>query len=188
MGGSWLAPGFPTTRCASSPAFAGVVAGGSEGRRHCPGRTGTQRGEVEPAGGDRSMMGSIAELTLCSNDIKLATLVATLRELITQARRRSPWTNACGTLASIGSFWTSKSTSCWQDRPASARASWLRLWATRRSAPDTPCASAIPVTSSRPQPRPERITPWIALSDPFPPQACSSWKPKPAPAHRSAVR
>ena len=41
---------------------------------------------------------------------------------------------------------------------ASARASSPRPWATLPSEPDTPCASAMPTTSSRPWPRPEWTT------------------------------
>ena len=42
------------------------------------------------------------------------------------------------------------STSCWWAPPVSARASSPRPWATPPSAPDTPCASATPTTSSEP--------------------------------------
>ena len=40
------------------------------------------------------------------------------------------------------------STSCWWDPPVWARPSWLRPWATPPSGAVTPCASAMPTTSS----------------------------------------
>ena len=48
------------------------------------------------------------------------------------------------------SFSTGTSTSSWWAPPVSARASSPRPWTTPPSAPDTPCASAMPTTSSRP--------------------------------------
>ena len=47
-------------------------------------------------------------------------------------------------------FSTGASMSCWWAPPVSARASSPRPWATPPSAPDTPCASATPTTSSEP--------------------------------------
>ena len=56
----------------------------------------------------------------------------------------------CWTPSSPWSFSTGTSTSCWWAPLASARASSPKPWATPPSAPDTPCASATPTTSSRP--------------------------------------
>ncbi len=56
----------------------------------------------------------------------------------------------CWMPSSHWSFWTSTSTCYWWDRPAWARVSSPRLWATPQSVPDIPCASSTLTTSSKP--------------------------------------
>ena len=65
-------------------------------------------------------------------------------------QRQLPWTAACWTPSSPWNFSTGTNTSYWWAPPVSARASSPKPWATPPSAPDTPCASATPTTSSRP--------------------------------------
>ena len=54
------------------------------------------------------------------------------------------------TPSSLWSSWTSTNMSCSSAPPALARASSHRPWVTPPSAPDTPSASSMPTTSSRP--------------------------------------